>query len=696
MFTLPPYDHFSIEFFPLLNLWILRILVPLGGHKRFVSKRGFSNDQVAEALGLEKWVEPADDQFDVRKVRAALRRLHQAAEKNTNDFAIPEYLSVNVNRLAELVGLDATDCRILEFAVLMHNVGVFDEILDCLGRLSTTAVFRALSSILTIPEQEIRHALSGKGALSRSGLLALDRNGNDTLKCKLELLSDCFADIVFSEKIDPVKLLRGIVLPSSEPQLSIEDYTYIDADLTILCPYLKMATATERKGVNIFLHGPPGTGKSQLGKVLAGEMNCELFEVASEDAEGEPIGGVKRLRAFSAAQSFFAKRRSIILFDEVEDVFNDGDFFSGRKSTAQTRKAWVNRMLEENPVPTLWLSNSIRGIDPAFIRRFDMVFELPMPPKRQREQILANSCANVLSGQQITRIAEVEYLAPAVIAKTATVVLSIQNELGVDESANAFERLLNNTLEAQGHKPIRKHDANRLPEFYDPAYINSDADLGVIASGLINAKSGRLCLYGPPGTGKTAYARWLAEQLAMPLQVKRASDLMSMWVGGNEKNIALAFRQAEQDGALLLIDEVDSFLQDRRGAQQTWQINLVNEMLTQMESFSGVFVASTNLMEGLDQAALRRFDLKAKFDFLRAEQAWELLLRCCNQLKLSTPTPELRARVNVMQQLTPGDFAAVMRQHHFRPIENSLGLIAALEAECAVKEGNKLAIGFIR
>src|SRR5690606_41132369 len=50
-----------------------------------------------------------------------------------------------------------------------------------------------------------------------------------------------------------------------------------------------------------------------------------------------------------------------------------------------------------------------------------------------------------------------------------------------------------NTLEAQGHQPIKKHDPNRLPEFYDPAFINADADLGSIATGLIAAKSGRLC-----------------------------------------------------------------------------------------------------------------------------------------------------------------------------------------------------------
>jgi len=204
-----------------------------------------------------------------------------------------------------------------------------------------------------------------------------------------------------------------------------------------------------------------------------------------------------------------------------------------------------------------------------------------------------------------------------------------------------------------------------------------------------------LCLYGPPGTGKTAYGRWLAEQMGIPLLVKRASDLMSKWVGENEKNIARAFREAEQDGAILLIDEVDSFLQDRRDAQQSWEVTLVNEMLTQMEAFPGVFIASTNLMSGIDQAALRRFDLKVKFDFLSAEQAWKLLIRHCASLGISAPHAEQKALLTRIKKLTPGDFAAVVRQHRFRNIVSAAAMIAALEAECAVKEGATTSIGFL-
>lgn len=685
----------AINIDPIIHRWLLRILVALGGHREFIRTHSFNDDTLAEALGLEHWVDPSPKDFDPKAVQAELRQLHQKAEKQWAKASLSPCLRSNVGRLSDLVGLSTTDCRILEFAVSIQNDPLLDDTADCLGLLSSAKVFHALSVILDLPEPEIRGSLSSQNILARSGLVSIDRSGIGSLRSKLDLLSDGFADLMATSEADPISLLRDTVSATGPGQLRLNDYSHIQSSLEILHPYLRHATATGRRGVNIFLHGAPGTGKSQLARALADELGRELFEVASEDADGDPVNGERRLRAFRAAQSFFAQRQALIVFDEVDDVFNDGDNFFGHKSTAQTRKAWINRMLEENPVPTLWLSNSIQGLDPAFIRRFDMVFELPVPPKKQRERILQKSCGDLLDASTISRIAEAENLAPAVVAKASSVVRSIRNELGQTGTMAAFERLVSNTLETQGHRPLIQNDPNRLPEVYDPAFIQADADLAVVADGLVSAKSGRLCLYGPSGTGKTAYGRWVAEQLGVPLLVKRASDLMSPYVGENERNIAHAFRDAQTEGAVLLMDEVDSFLQDRRAAQRGWEVSLVNEMLTQMESFPGVFIASTNLMDGLDQAALRRFDLKVKFDFLRPDQAWELLRRHCTALGLSAPAADVQARVFRLHQLTPGDFATVLRQHRFRPLENASALVSALESECMVKEGTKRPIGFI-
>ena len=127
---------------------------------------------------------------------------------------------------------------------------------------------------------------------------------------------------------------------------------------------------------------------------------------------------------------------------------------------------------------------------------------------------------------------------------------------------------------------------------------------------------------------------------------------------------------------------------------RAWEASLVNEMLTQMESFSGIFIASTNLMDELEPASLRRFNLKVKFDFLKTHQAWDLFHRHCAELKFGRISKGIKVAVARLSQLTPGDFAVIVGQMGFRNIKSPGDFLAALEAECALKPGKNLQIGF--
>lgn len=231
---------------------------------------------------------------------------------------------------------------------------------------------------------------------------------------------------------------------------------------------------------------------------------------------------------------------------------------------------------------------------------------------------------------------------------------------------------------------------------FHPQWVNADFDLCELVHGLKRSGSGMLCLYGPPGTGKSAFGAWLAGELGMPLMVKRGADLIHSEWGQTERNIALAFAQAESSHSVLLIDEVEGFLLDRRGANRRWEITEVNQMLTEMEQFSGIFVATTNMLDSLDQAALRRFDLKVKLDCLTPLHAREYFLHYCQAMEYEPPSDVELSEVMCLRALTLGDFATVTRQQKFRPVANSGELLAALRRESALKEGNQRApMGFL-
>lgn len=680
---------------PLMERWLLKLLVPLGGHREFLMQSGFRDDAIAEALGLGIYIDRADDEFEPRKILATLRRRYrELGSKKPQAGQVPPPLRTNITRLAELVGLSDVDCGLLEFTVLIHTERLLDDAGDLVGHLSTGKLVRVLSELIEHPESAVRAALSPQGLLARSGLLTVDRSNTGPLRSRLDLLSPNFADHVCHSEADPIYLLRDILFPSQPGHLELADFAHVKDFLQVVQPYLGRVLQESRKGVNILLHGAPGTGKTELSRLLARELNGALYEIASADEDGDPIQGERRLRAFRAAQSFLAKMQALVLFDEVEDVFFEPFSFFGSMRGRTSRKAWINRMLEENPIPAFWITNSIEGLDPAFLRRFDLVFELPVPPRQTRTRILEQHCGGLLPPAGIARIAEAETLAPALVTRAAGVIQTIQSDLSPEQAAVAFEQLLNQTLTAQQQRPITPQSGLGVADVYDPAFLHTDTDLGSVAAGLKQSGEGRLCLFGPPGTGKTAWARWLAETLDRPLQVQRASDLLSKWLGESEQNLARVFRAAEREKAVLLIDEVDSFLHGRSNSQHSWEVTLVNEMLTQMERYSGIFIASTNRLDALDEASLRRFDLKVEFDFLRPEQVIALAERYLSRLGLGSEPCSAMPPWERLELVTPGDFAAIIRQHRFRPLQSANDLYQRLQAECALKSGSRRAIGF--
>ena len=688
----------------IIRLWVLRILVLLKGDRFFITRYGFEDTDLARWLGLMTPVTDEEEGEEAHptqvKIRVTLARLLAQAERRAHQMQVPATLAGNVARIAALVGLSDVESRVLEFAMLIKGDVHLSQATAHVKNLDSQRLYQVMATILDQDPVAIRQALRSEGLLSKTGLVVVDVQANHALDCKLDLLSDKLPHRLIENDLQPTDWLKDMIVPSGPGHLDFEDYAHCAKALQVLRPYLRQALTQNQRGVNVLLYGPPGTGKTQLAKLLAKDMGCELFEVTTEDEDEEPISGRKRIKALSATHSLFAQRQALVMFDEIEDAFNNPEsdepsFGHRRRSPGQT-KGWINRLLENNQLPTVWIGNSLMGMDAAFIRRFDVVLEMPVPPQAQRERIIRNASCGLLSDAAVKRIAQSEALAPAVVTRTSRVIQSIATQLPEGQVIPALEQLINQTLQAQSHPTLARHNPHSLPEVYDPTFVNTDTDLLAMAAQLRQHQTGRICLYGPPGTGKTAYGRWLAQELGKPLHVKRASDLISMWVGETEKNLAKAFAQAEEADALLLIDEVDTFLQNREGAQRSWEVSQVNEMLTQMESFGGVFIASTNLMAGLDSAALRRFDLKLKFDYLQTPQALQLLQRHCQHMGLSEPTPQDRQTLAALTQLTPGDYAAVVRQSRLRPIQSASHMVQALADECALKPGAPTrSIGFV-
>ena len=155
---------------------------------------------------------------------------------------------------------------------------------------------------------------------------------------------------------------------------------------------------------------------------------CELYEVEYADRDGNACPGRDRYRSLQISQVFLKGSADVaLLFDEVEDVFppicGDAaqiiarlDSSDAAPSGSVSGKAWVNQILETNPVPVIWITNRVEQIDPAFRRRFQYHLMLKSPPPGAREGLVTRALAGVdVSEAFAGRLAERRGLTPAQI-----------------------------------------------------------------------------------------------------------------------------------------------------------------------------------------------------------------------------------------------------------------------------------------
>ena len=625
----------------------------------------------------------------------------------------------NIDALASLLQLNRAERALLLYGTLARYQRDLRSLLVEFKVSNAPEAYAAIAEVAGVKAPEVAEALRAGSRLERIGMVEnLISEHNITDLADLMKVSEKLPPVLMRKYRDQNELMAVFTRPAARSELALADFAFVREDAEVLVALLRNAVAAREQGVNVLLYGPPGTGKTELAKVVAQAAGLDLFEVEYADRDGNSLSGRDRYRSLQIAQVFLkGSSHSALLFDEVEDVFPPisseaaqlmarSDQLSAPVSASVSGKAWVNQILESNSVPTLWVTNRIEQIDPAFRRRFAYHLELRSPPPGAREGVVRKTLEGVqVSEAFVARLAARKGLTPAQIrtaVRFARLASAPETTMDAQVDAAGMQAILSGGRQALTEALIERQLANadvalgnkaqsagrRSVTTYDLAmlHVESRFEVARIVEALKARGHGSLCFYGPPGTGKTALAEHIASALEQPLIIKQASDLMSKYVGETEQNMAAMFKDAELEKAVLLLDEADSFLQDRRGAQRTYEVTEVNEMLQGMERYTGIFICTTNLLESLDQAALRRFTFKIKFMPLTAKQRETMFVTEALAGDASLLDASLKVRLARLEQVCPGDFAAVKRQTDilaatFSPDE----FLSQLEAEHRIK-----------
>jgi transitional endoplasmic reticulum ATPase len=167
----------------------------------------------------------------------------------------------------------------------------------------------------------------------------------------------------------------------------------------------------------VLLVGPPGTGKTMIGRLIATQTRRSFYPLSAADVLGGQVGAsVKKL------SEIFARARenspSIIFFDEIDGLlpWNTGLLSTHDTQVVEQCRTEISQLEAEHNVFLIGTTNHLDRIDPAIIRggRFSEKIEITAPGQANRERLLKAYLKDIKLDIQIDRIAErLAGLAPA-------------------------------------------------------------------------------------------------------------------------------------------------------------------------------------------------------------------------------------------------------------------------------------------
>ncbi len=257
--------------------------------------------------------------------------------------------------LCRTLGLSALDGTILKLvAVRAALFAPFQTLAALAGEAhsgrETRSNVAGLAALTAQPLERVRQRLKAARPHAAARLLE-DRNGGDFAPSGTVLH---IARLSASTDETPAHRPAGAIR-AGRPRLW--DFAHLGEIRELAEALVGAALARRSKGVNVLVHGVPGTGKTEFARTLAARLSaraCFVGEGRRSRRRTEPPGPHRGLRGRARAGGVRAGRMLLVV-DEADDIFTGvGEDDAGKRRGS---KVFMNRLVESTEAPTLWITN---------------------------------------------------------------------------------------------------------------------------------------------------------------------------------------------------------------------------------------------------------------------------------------------------------------------------------------------------
>jgi transitional endoplasmic reticulum ATPase len=529
-----------------------------------------------------------------------LRRVYSSEKEK------PLSLPQGIRSFCETFNLSEEEGRIVTFFYVMDNESSLERSIKVAG---SSAMAEMFSSLLGIEVNSLSNLLGPKGKLSLSGVIVPDH--------RVESLSDyrLNGSVHMIVQTGNMELFREhLFLPDRK-------FRYGGDQFSVPKKHREQMLALLKGGSQILLTGRPGTGKTEFAYALSQEAGVTLKAVTTEERESGGFPGrrcsVNRKESIAMA-SMVTEKNDWLLVDEADSLLSTaGGFliFVNFAGAGGNDKGVINTLIETFPVPGIWIVNNTDSIPLSTLRRFSYVYEFPEPDRNTRKRMLTERLeeeGNLLPQSFIDELTSSYRLTPSAIDRIIRVISCGDGEPGVPEDlvrkGSSFVKTMSR---GPAGADFQKELSWRGRDTYDESLCNPSIPVKTVAS-LIKLRQEKDCplkllFSGPPGGGKTSFALHLGSLTDREVVVKKPSNILSKYVGEAEKQVARMFQEAEEKGAILVLDEVDAFFMNREQLSRSWEMSQASEWLQRLQEYSGILIACTNRADAMDPALRRRF-----------------------------------------------------------------------------------------